>query len=49
MQSEGQMEGDQDIEDEEEPIEEDICDNAESPEINARTKELTGQKARVLF
>ena len=30
-------------------IEEDICDNGESPLINAQTKQQTGQKAKVLF
>ena len=42
LQSEGNMVGEgeqQMLEDEEEPIEEDICDNGESPLINAHTKQ----------
>ena len=42
-------EGDGDYEDEEEMIEEDICGHGESPLINAKTKQATGHKAKVLF
>ena len=48
MQSEGGANPDFEDEDEEQ-IEEDICDNRESPLINAKTKQDTGQKAKQLF
>ena len=42
LQSEGGGNNEYEDEDEEEQIEEDICDNRESPLINAHTKQTTG-------
>lgn len=41
--------GHQDDMEEEELIEEDICDNGESPAVTANTKHNVGQKAKALF
>ena len=52
MQSDGpRNDADFGEEEEEEQIEEDICDYAEaaSPLVNAKTKQETGQKAKTLF
>ena len=46
MASEGEVDA---FQDEEEMIEEDICDHGESPLINAQTKQANGKKAKVLF